>query len=181
MDYNSPDTRNYVVGKAEIYFTPVGGVRRNMGNCPSAEIELTPERLDHFSARAGTRRKDYSVVVQLSGVVRINAEEFNRHNVRMALLGGALETNTEGDVTFPILAADAIRGRLEIIETHDIGPRWTYDFPAVSFAPSGPFSVISEEWRGVDLEGEIEAVNDNSGWATLQGSATTEPATEVTE
>jgi hypothetical protein len=178
-DYTSPDVRNYTIGKGSVFFTPVGGVRRHLGNAVAFEVELTIEELDHFSSMSGVRTKDLVAVLEKSGVIRVNLEEITAENLRIALMGGELDVDTEGNKIFEIMAANLTRGRLEFVGNNDVGPKWTYDFPSVAFRPNGAINQISDDWMILELEGEIEAVNGKFGTATLQNSAdTTETTTE---
>lgn len=169
-DFTSPDVRNYAIGKGSAYFTPAGGVRRHLGNATAFEIEPTIEELDHFSSMAGVRTKDLVAVLEKSGVIRITLEEMTRENVQLALMGGEIDSDTDGNATFEIMANNLTRGRLEFIGNNDVGPKWSYDFPSVAFRPNGSINGISEEWQAMELEGEIEAVLGKFGTATLQES-----------
>lgn len=170
-DYTSPDVRNYTIGKGSAYFTPVGGVRRHLGNATAFEIEPTIEELDHFSSMSGVRTKDLVAVLEKSGVIRVNLEEITAENLQLALMGGELETDTDGNKSFEIMASNLTRGRLEFIGNNDVGPKWNYDFPSVAFRPNGAINPISDDWMALELEGEIEAVDGKFGRASLQDSA----------
>jgi hypothetical protein len=178
-DFTAPNTGNYLVGKGNVYFTPVGGVRRHVGNAPAFEIELGIEELEHFSSMSGVRVKDLVVIIEKSATVRMTLEEWTAENVAMALLGTADETDTEGNVQIEILSQNLIRGLLEFEGTNDVGPRWNYRFPQVAFRPNAALSPISDEWGTIEMEGEVEAVDGKFGTATLQNSAGTEAPTEA--
>lgn len=177
-DFASPNTGNYIVGKGNVFFTPVGGERRHVGNAPVFEIELGIEELEHFSSMSGVRVKDLVVIIEKSATVRMTLEEWTSLNLSMALLG-AIDTDTEGNTTIDILSENLVRGKLEFEGTNDVGPRWNYVFPQVAFRPSSALSPISDEWGQIELEGEVEAVDGKFGTATLQDSASTEASTET--
>lgn len=175
----SPNTDNYLVGKGECYFTPEGGTvsdRYHMGNATVFEVELTLEELEHFSSMTGVKTKDLTVVTSKSAVVRVTLEEWTQKNLAMALLGDVGE-DTDGNVQIDILSQSAVKGKLEFIASNDVGPKWDYEFPSVSFRPNSAISPISDEWGTLELEGEVLAVSGTFGTATLQDSATTESAT----
>lgn len=172
-DYVSPNPENYVVGKANLYFTPVGGTRRHMGNCTSAEFEPTIEKLEHFSSMAGVKSKDKVVTLERGGTVSITLEEWNRHNMALAVLGD-IGVDSNGNVVIPLMTKDATEGRLEIIASNDVGPRWTWDFNKVSLAPTGGLGQITDDWAPIEFEGDVLTTDTGFGTLTLQDSNETE-------
>ncbi len=151
--FASPDTRNYQIGKGNIYFTPDGGERRHVGNVPECEIELDPETLEHFSSMEGVRAKDREVVVQQEGVVTLLLEEITPENLALMMLSGVTEDNDE--IVIDIYSVAEIVGRLEFEGTNTIGPRYTFDLPRVSFRPNGASPWIGDEWNQLPIQGEI--------------------------
>jgi hypothetical protein len=176
-DFTSPNVQNYAIPKANVYFTPVGGERRHIGNVPAANFSMEIERLEHFSAMAGIKIRDFTAVTSKSGTLTLTLEEMTLANLSLALLGSAPTADTDGDFGFDIGAADAITGRVEIIGSNDIGPKYTYDFPSVTFIPTDGVDFISDAddaVQSVQLEGEVNATGTPAsfGRATLQDSAT---------
>lgn len=182
-DFTSPNTGNYSIPKANVYFTPVGGERRHMGNIPGAQMDQEITRLEHYSAMAGTRIRDFTAVTSKAANITLTFEEMTRQNMQLALLGGDLEedpNSTEGEDSFLIGAADAITGRLEIIATNDIGPKWNFDFPSVTFIPEGAVDFITDgedAVAAIEISAEVNASGDppSFGRATLQGSTHATP------
>jgi hypothetical protein len=173
-DLIPPNVGNYQIGKANVYFTPAGGVRRHMGNCPDANFQVEAEKLDHFSSMAGIKKKDFSATLSVTGTLKLNLEEVSIENMRLALLGGeaAASTSTEGDgnLAFKIGAVESITGRVEIIGSNDVGPKWTYDFPSVTFTPDDAVSFIGEDFTGLALTGDV-LVQDYGGGVSAFGEA----------
>src|SRR5688572_17811530 len=83
----APNVNNYVVGKGNVYFTPEGGSRRHLGNCPAFNVEPELEELEHFSSMEGVRTKDLTVVLSKSATITLTLEEFSQENVALALMG----------------------------------------------------------------------------------------------
>lgn len=175
-DYISPDVRNYQIAKAAVYFTPSGGSRRHMGNVPEASFQVEVEKLDHFSAQAGIKKKDFSATLQVTGTLTLTLEEMTEDNLKLALLGGDTTDNTDGDNVFLIGEVQSISGRVEIIGSNEVGPKWTYDFPSVTFTPSDAVNFIGDDYSALVLNGDTLAVTVGSktyfGTAELQGSTT---------
>ena len=167
----APSIDNYYIGKGKVYWTPDGGAERELGNVP--EFEFTPalEKLDHYSAQAGVRTKDRSVVLEKSATVRIVMEEWSVENLRMALMGGTAADDGSGNMTFALLAVDELRGALRFEGANSVGPKVTFDLPLVAFTPSSAISPITDEWGTLELTGEVLTSAGSFGTVTH-----TEPA-----
>lgn len=153
-------TENYYVGKAIISWKKSGGVSFvDLGNVPECEFSFNINKLDHFSSRAGVKSKDKSVVVEKSATVRLVLEEITAENMALAL-GGTVYTDSDGNKSFGLMSTNAQEGTLKIVGTNEIGAQVNW-IGSVSFAPSGNFNPISDEWGSVEATGEI--LVDGSG------------------
>lgn len=153
-------TDNYYVGKAIISWKKTGGASFiDLGNVPECEFSFNINKLDHFSSRSGVKSKDKSVVIEKSATVRIVMEEITAHNLALAL-GGTVTTDSSGNSTFGLMSLNAQEGLLQITGTNEIGKQVNW-VGTVSFAPSGSFNPISDEWGSVEATGEI--LVDGSG------------------
>jgi hypothetical protein len=172
--YTSPDVRNLVIGKANVFFKKEGDTeRRHIGNVPEFAPEPAVETLDHFSSMAGVKKRDRNVVIEQTMTVAFTIEEWTVENLAIALQG-ATGVDSEGQTTIAIGAVSDTRGELTLEMTNDVGPRYNVVFPSVALRPAGGIGFISEEWASVDLEGEIDIVDGSFGIATLVGSGSTE-------
>jgi hypothetical protein len=170
--YAAPNTENYAIMKANVWFTKSGGTRRHMGNVPTAELELALETLDHFSSMEGVKSKDKKFIITKGGTLKLTLEEITPANLAIFLLGEE-GVDTEGNVLVEVLASTEVSGRLEIIGNGDYGPKITLDLPNVSFTPSSALGLITEEVASMELEGEILVSNGSFGTALFQNSAGT--------
>lgn len=166
----SPNTLNYFIGKGICYFTPDGGVERDLGNAP--EVELTPavDKLDHFSSRTGTRTKDRSIIIEKSVTLRLVLEEVTAENLALLLMDQDLVTNTDGTKRLRILKDTEITGSFRFDGTNDIGNKADIDLPSVSFGPSGSFNPISDEWGQIEITAEVlvtEYTDGTSDFGTI--------------
>ena len=81
----SPQTRNYLYGKGELFFRAVGSEGYDhLGNAPAFTISLTEEKLEHFSSMSGTKTKDLQLVTQKGATVAFTLEEFTTGNILRA-------------------------------------------------------------------------------------------------
>ena len=86
----SPQTRNYLYGKGELFFRAVGSEGYDhLGNAPAFTISLTEEKLEHFSSMSGTKTKDLQLVTQKGATVAFTLEEFTTGNILRAFKGAA--------------------------------------------------------------------------------------------
>lgn len=88
----SPDTRNYSLGKGILYFDRFDADGNlagelDLGNAPACSLTPTVESLDHFSSRQGLREKDLSIEVSLGLTVKFTLDEYSADNLNLALLG----------------------------------------------------------------------------------------------
>lgn len=100
----SPNTDNYFIGKGIVYWQNDGETTwRDLGNVPEFEVSLNIDKLDHFSSREGTRKKDKSVIREQGGTVRMVLEELTASNLAMALMGtetaAVVNLSTTGDIS----------------------------------------------------------------------------------
>lgn len=151
----APHIDNYYIGKGVVYWTPEGGVERDLGNVP--EFEFTPEleKLAHFSSRQGVRTKDREVVIEKSATLRIVMEEWSLQNLVMALMGSAPVADVDGNNTFNLLAVDEVRGQIRFEGANSVGPQVTITLPLVAFTPSSSIIPISDEWGSLEVSGDV--------------------------
>lgn len=169
----NPD--NYQVGKGKVYFKPEGapGVITDYPVGNVTELELTPnvDKLDHFSSMSGTRSKDKSIVIEKGYELRMVMEEWIPSNLQIALMGTVDDSNLAA-VAITIGDQNSIEGQLRYVGENDVGPQWTFDFPEVSFSPSGSINPISDEWGNMEVTGEVIVQGDGTfGTATADFSA----------
>ena len=160
----APHIDNYYIGKGRVFWTPEGGVERDLGNVPELEFSPDLEKLAHYSAREGVRTKDREVVVEKSATLRVVMEEWSVDNLVMALMGDTPATDaTTGVTSFNLLAANEVRGAIRFEGANSVGPQVTIRLPLVSFTPSSSINPISDEWGGLEVNGDVLAVGGSFG------------------
>lgn len=167
MALDSPNILNYTVGKGRVQVRLSGDTNfRDIGNCPEFEFTPTIEKLEHFSSQTGVKSKDRTIVLSKAGTLRIVMEELTAENMRIALLGNAISLQSGGDQEIEIFGSSSITTEVKFIGTNDIGPKWEYYFRQVDFIPSSSINLISDEWLGVEITGDVAAVAGSFGTAT---------------
>jgi hypothetical protein len=154
----SPNVDEYYIGKGILTAKPVGGADWiDVGNVP--EIEFTPniDTLPHNSARAGTRVRDKTVVLEKGGELRIVFDEWTSFNMSIMLLGEE-EEDPADTFDIDILSLAQFSAAIRFQGKNDIGPRWNFEFLRVDFVPSGSLNLISEEFGQIEVTGQLAAV-----------------------
>lgn len=108
-------TKQYSILSGEIYFDPlVNGVyqgERYLGNTPSAELAIEPQKLDHYDADTNEVSKDFTFATRVDRTMTLTADEVSAEN--LALFFGAT-TATVTQTATPVVAeviADVQQGR----------------------------------------------------------------------
>lgn len=159
---------NLWIGKGRIYWKKTGDANfRDLGECPEAEYTPSADKLDYFSSRQGVKKKIKSVVVSQSATLRIKMDEVVAENVALAY-GGTVVEASDGTKTFGMMTANSVTGIIKIIGYNEVGKKikWVGN---VTFAPSGSFNFISEEWGSVEATGEVLADENGAFGVVTQG------------
>jgi hypothetical protein len=163
----APNVLNYTVGKGLVEVLRSGDSEWvRLGNCP--EFEFTPEveKLEHFSSMEGTKTKDRTVILEKKGTLRVVMEEWTVFNLRLALLGGTVDTQSGGDEEFEIFSESSIVCQVRFIGTNDVGTKFVWHFLRVDFIPSGAINPISDEWAQMEITGEVSTSGGSFGTVT---------------
>jgi hypothetical protein len=146
------------------------GTLDDVGNSPRFEVEVTEEKLDHYSSRSGTRVKDKSVVLETGYTLNFDLDEFAVSNLAMYLLGSVsgnvISANTELEKEYSVKFAS----------DNPAGPNETWEFHRVTLSPGGALNLISDEWSLMTFSGEglaDTANNPTSPYFTVTFATTT--------
>lgn len=172
----TPNVLNLRIGKAAVYFTPAGGTERHLGNCTTFKTSPTVDQLDHFSAMAGTKVKDFSVVVSQAVDLSFTLEELTVDNLAMWSFGGEVTTNTDGDKEFWAGAVSSLVGKLRVHGTNSVGPKYEAVYPSVSIVPDGDYEAINVDgssFDSFDFKGSVNAVTEGFNTFRLLDSGST--------
>lgn len=156
----SPSTLYYSILTGILKFTPSGGVEQDLGNAPAFTLQPNVEKEEHRSSRAGTRVVDFSLVSGQQLTARFTLEEINAYNLRLALMGGDIELNSDGNQQFGIFANTQILGALSLTGQNTQGSKVNLTLPSVSIVPSGEIGFISEGIAQMEFEAEVQYVEE---------------------
>lgn len=174
MAHASPNILNYFIGKGKVSFKKTGDMSfRDLGNVPV--FEFTPEitKLEHFSARAGVKSKDRTVVTEKKGTIKMTMDEWSTKNLAMALLGD-ITVDSAGRDVIDIFSTNAVSGELLFHGTNEVGPRYEWHFLKVDFIPGSSVSPLSDEWGQLEVTGDVATTDEGFGTVTNIGEEDSE-------
>jgi hypothetical protein len=167
----SPDVRNLSVGKGFALFRPEGAASFfHLGNCPKIVYTPAVTILPHFSAMAGTKVQDFSIITQKGGALAVDTEEQTANNIALFFLGAVDATNPAAVTVGIFDELQQIRGEFQFWATNDVGPRWKMDLTRVLINPTGPWNPISDAYNAMTIN--MQHVIDDNG---LFGTMTLQP------
>lgn len=80
-------TKQYAILSGEMYFEPlVNGVyqgERYLGNAPSAEITISPTKLDHYDSDANEVSKDFSFATRVDRTMALTLDDMSEENASL--------------------------------------------------------------------------------------------------
>lgn len=151
---SSPSTTLYTLGKgvvtiAEYDDNDVLGEYVDVGNAPEFSLELSEEKLEHYSSRSGAKRKDKEVTIQVGYMINFVLDEFSVANLVKFLRGTLVGT-------YQITANTALTKEFAVRFTSDnaTGPNQIWNFHRCTLKPNGALSLISDEWNTMPFTGE---------------------------
>jgi len=157
MPATSPSVTLYTLGKGILSIgdwsdvTPpvYPGDYVDVGNCPTFDVEVTEEILEHFSSRSGTRVKDKTVILETGFTVTFELDEMSIKNLQMFLKATLQGVN--------VLLANTVLDKeygLRFVSDNPAGPNETWEFWRTKLSPNGAFSLIGDDWSLLSFSGE---------------------------
>lgn len=150
----SPSTTLYTLGRGILSMEEWSGSTppvsyTDVGNCPRMEVEVTEEKLDHFSSRTGLRQKDKTVVLETGYTLNFDLDEISVRNMQAYLKA----TLSGGNVLLANMVTDR-EYALKFVSDNPVGPNEVWEFWRVELSPNGAFSLIGEEYSTLSFTGE---------------------------
>lgn len=160
----SPNTTLYTLGKGvleiAIWSGAAPGAYSDVGNCPSMNVLVDEEVLEHFSSRSGAKVKDKEVTLEVGYSGEFDLDEISVANLKMFLRGTLSATGHK------IHAAQALTLEYALKFTSDnaAGPNEIWEFWKAKIKPRGAFSLIGDDWS--TLQFAVEGLADTANHAT---------------
>jgi hypothetical protein len=160
--YGSPSTENYTLGRGVLSMAAWSGETPpsslvDVGVCNRCELEVTEEKLDHFSRRSGARVKDKIAVIETGYNITFTLDENSVANMKAFIRAtqggqGVLHANQNPTAEY----------RIWFISDNSEGPNATYRFHKVRLLPAAALSLIGDDWSGLQFRGEGLADTTNN-------------------
>lgn len=162
------DPHNYQIGKGFGLFTPTGGTRFPLGNCPKIVYSPKVDVLDHYSSTAGTKVLDASTITQKGGELAVDMDEITVNNLSLFYLGSVDTTNPDAVKIGIFDKLSQIEGQFEFYQTNDVGPRYYMNLTRVLISPTGQFNPISDAYNAMTVTMKhVIDINGTFGFNTL--------------
>lgn len=181
----NPNVALYTLGKGILYIADYNSACptptwSDLGNCPRLEVEVTEEKLDHFSSRSGARNKDRVVVLETGYNINFDLDEISQRNLQIFLKAQLVGTT--------LLRANMVLDseyQLRFVSDNPTQPRSNevWEFHRCRLSPGGAFSLISDEWSALSFNGEglsDDMCNSLSPFFDVQFCTTTTTTTTST-
>jgi len=186
MPASSPSTTLYSLGKGILKIGEWTGETpptlpagySDVGNCPKFDVEVTEEKLDHFSSRSGIRQKDKTITLETGYSVKFSLDEMSVKNLQIFLKATLSGSNV-------LLANTALNKEFALLFTADnpVGPNETWQFHRLTIAPDGAFNLIGDDWQVLSFDGTgLSDIDNNptSPYFTVTFATTTTTTTTTT-
>lgn len=151
----SPSTALYTLGRGALYVAawdgttpPAEGEYEDVGDCQEFTVEVTEEKLEHFTRRSGTRNKDKVITLESGYNLTFVLNESSVNNLKRYLKGTLEGTNV-------IQANTAIQSEFKVkfVTDNPSGPNEVWEFWKCELSPNGNMSLLSDEWRAIPFSG----------------------------
>lgn len=180
---SNPSTSLYTLGKGVVTIAEYDdngnlGEYSDVGNAPEFTLELSEEKLEHYSSRSGAKRKDKEVTIQVGYMVSFVLDEFSVANLVKFLRGSLVGT-------YQITANTNLTKEYAVRFTSDnaTGPNQIWNFHKCTLKPNGALNLISDEWNSMPFTGEgLDDTENNptSPYFTVDFQTTTTTTTSST-
>lgn len=155
MPLTPHNTELFSLGKGILYIaewvgtTPPAAVDTDIGNCPRMEVEVTEEKLEHYSSRASTKTRDKVVILEVGYDLSFDLDEIALVNLQRFLRATLSGTNV-------LLANTALSKEyaLKFVSDNAAGPNETWEFWRLELSPGAAFNLISDEWSLLTFNGK---------------------------
>jgi len=184
MPLTPHNTELYQLGKGILYIdewsgtTPPGSITTDVGNCSEFTVEVTIEKLPHYSARSGSRKMDKTVVLEVGYTLSFVLDEPAIRNLQKFLLATLSGTT--------VLYAGMNTGAeyaLKFVSDNVVGENETWEFWRCELAPAAAFNLISDDWSTLQFTGTGLADDSNhaeSPYFTVTWNTTTTTTSTTT-
>jgi hypothetical protein len=134
-------SNEYQIPRGRLYWDPRNALdaltgEEEFGNCPSFNIAIETEKLEHFSSQTGLREKDDSRVVQVNRTATVTCDNVSFENLAK-YLSGQVETVSQTSDAVTDVAMAVIPGRIYQLGRTDSNPAGDRNISALVVTNTG--------------------------------------------
>jgi len=121
---STPSVNNYVLGRGSLFWSAYDSVansyatERHLGNAKEVTLAMGITKLDHYSAMAGLKAKDKTVISQVAPTIGFTLEEFDQENWKLLTFGQSTDIVQSADDSNTLVIATPVKGTV-----YDLGFR----------------------------------------------------------
>jgi len=154
MPLVNPNVALYALGKGILYIdewsgtTPPVSITTDVGNCMDFTVEVTQEKLEHYSSRTDVKTRDKLVVLEVGYTLAFTLDEISIANLQKFLLATLSGTT--------VLWAATVTNKeyaLKFVSDNAAGENETWEFWRCELSPGAAFSLIADEWSTLQFTG----------------------------
>jgi len=138
---------------------------RDMGNVVDSSLEQTTEEQDHFTSKTGTRRKDRSLVKEISEEILFTLDEMSTENLR-SFFRGARSTDVASAQSTGVVDEVA---QLDRTEVRILGKGYHAALIVVKDITGVTTHALTTDYTVVDIIGGYKGIKRVEGGGILDG------------
>jgi len=172
--YDQGNPENYTIGGSRIWFNELLDSAnslyrgfRDLGNIVASPQELSPDMLEHYTAKSGTKRKDRVLAKQLTQTMTFKLDEINADNLRLFFRADEITDIAEGTGTVTSEIA-----RMDRNEDVILGQGYSATAIVVNDLSGTVTYVANTDYEVVDILGGFKAIR-RKGDTTMTDSSET--------
>lgn len=158
----APHTKQYTILSGELYFEPlVAGVyqgERYLGNAPSAELSIEPQKLDHYDADSNSVSKDFSFATRVDRAMALTLDDMSEENALLFFSAAASTVTQTAVQVVDELIAKVQQGRYYQIGQNTGNPTGVRNVGTVSVKVGAAVKALTTDYLLDAVRGRVYIV-----------------------
>jgi hypothetical protein len=150
--YDAGSPENYTIGGLRFYFAKATttnpwalGTYEYLGNVVTGGFNSAINFLDHFTAKSGSRKKDRSLVQEITISVNLTLDEPDHANMSRFMLADIVAP-VSGVSTFAPYSKSEILGGAVLVGVSSTGNEFKWSINRATLKPDGDFAFNDQDW-----------------------------------
>lgn len=155
-------TKQYAILSGEMYFEPLlNGIyqgERYLGNAPSAELSIEPQKLDHYDADTNEVSKDFSFATRVDRTMALTLDDLSEENAALFFSAAASTVTQTSTAVVAQPVNDVQLGRYYQLGQSTANPTGVRNVSAVAVKKGAATLVINTDYMLDAARGRIYIV-----------------------